>query len=55
MPEIKSEIENDKFGKIELLDITSSAAVKLKGFNIEIELRPGFDKNFLKDVVEVLC
>lgn len=48
-------IENDKFGRIQLLDCTSSTTVTLKGFNIKIELKPGFDKEYLKDVAEVFC
>ena len=46
-------IENDKYEKIQIVNVTSSTTVTLKGFNVTIELKPGFDKEYLRDVAEV--
>ena len=54
MQDIKN-IENDKFCKVQLVDITSSTTITLKSFNVIIQLKPGFDKKYLKSVVEVFC
>lgn len=53
MQDINKNIENDKFGRIQLLDCTSSTTITLKGFNIKIELKPGFDREYLREVAEV--
>lgn len=53
MQYINKNIKNDKFGKIQLIDGTSSTTVTLKGFNIKIELKPGFDREYLREVAEV--